>query len=66
MDTLPMNLLEHLQGLFGEALKGLTADPAPFSSQVKPAQNPQHGDYQANCAMSLAKQLGQKPLQAAS
>jgi arginyl-tRNA synthetase len=53
-----MNLLTHLQKLFHEALKGLTADPVPFSSQVKPAQNPQHGDYQANCAMSLAKQLG--------
>src|SRR5438067_1983618 len=61
MDTIPMNLLEHLQGLFGEALKGLTADPAPFSSQITPAQNARFGDYQANCAMSLAKELRQKP-----
>src|SRR5262245_7820661 len=60
-----MNLLTHLQKLFHEALKGLTADPAAFSSQVKAAQNPQHGDYQANCAMSLAKQLGQKPREVA-
>jgi arginyl-tRNA synthetase len=56
-----MNLLEHLQGLFHQALAGLVADAAPYSSQVKPAQNPQHGDYQANCAMALAKQLSQKP-----
>src|SRR5262245_61543376 len=54
-----MNLLEHLQGLFHHALEGLVAEPAPYSSQVKPAQNPQHGDYQANCAMAVAKQLGE-------
>ncbi len=56
-----MNLLEHLQGLFAIALRGLTADPTPFASQVQPAQNNRFGDYQANCAMGLAKQLGQKP-----
>src|SRR5439155_7376803 len=33
--------------------------------QVKPAQDARHGDYQANCAMSLAKQLGQKPREVA-
>jgi arginyl-tRNA synthetase len=57
-----MNLLKHLQGLLHEALKGLTAEPALFSALVKPVQDARiKGDYQANCAMSLAKQLGQKP-----
>ena len=28
---------------------------------LKPVQDPRHGDYQANCAMSLAKVLGKKP-----
>ncbi len=28
---------------------------------LRPAQNPRFGDYQANLAMSLGKQLGQKP-----
>jgi len=56
-----MNLLAQLQQLFHDALKGLTADPTPFSNLVKPAQDARFGDYQANCAMSLAKQLGRKP-----
>src|SRR5437763_3477714 len=54
-----MNLREHRQGLLHQALAGLVAAPAPYSTQVKPAQNPQHGDYQANCAMAVAKQLGE-------
>jgi arginyl-tRNA synthetase len=56
-----MNLLAHLQGLFADALKGLTADPAPYAAMVQPARDARFGDYQANCAMSLAKELGQKP-----
>lgn len=56
-----MNVLTHLQGLFHQALKSLTADAAAFASLVKPAQDARFGDYQANAAMSLAKQLGQKP-----
>src|SRR5262249_24644714 len=56
-----MNLLTHLQRLFHAALRGLVADPTPYAAMVKPAQDVRFGDYQANCAMSLAKQLGQKP-----
>jgi arginyl-tRNA synthetase len=56
-----MNLLTHLQRIFHAALKGLVADPSPYAAMVKPAQDARFGDYQANCAMSLAKQLGQKP-----
>jgi arginyl-tRNA synthetase len=35
---------------------GLDADPA-----IKPSQNPQFGDFQANCAMGLAKTRGLNP-----
>jgi arginyl-tRNA synthetase len=33
----------------------LVADPEPFVAMVRATQDPKHGDYQANCAMSLAK-----------
>ena len=36
-------------------------DPRQYSGLVKAAQNAQFGDYQANCAMPLAKALGKKP-----
>jgi arginyl-tRNA synthetase len=56
-----MNLLRLLQHDFQHALTGLVADPAPYLGLIKPVQDPRHGDYQANCAMPLAKVLGRKP-----
>src|SRR6266446_3476091 len=56
-----MNLLQLLQQTFREALTGLVPDPEPYVQMVKPSQDPRLGDYQANCAMSLAKALGGKP-----
>ena len=56
-----MNLLQLLQHTFHEALTGLVPDPAPYAQMVKPSQDARFGDYQANCAMSLAKVLGSKP-----
>jgi arginyl-tRNA synthetase len=56
-----MNLVQLLQERFRDALAGLTPDPTPFAAMVKPAQDPRHGDYQANMAMPLAKSLGRKP-----
>jgi arginyl-tRNA synthetase len=56
-----MNLLHFLQQQFHAALKDLAADPAHYLAMVKPAQDARHGDYQANCAMALAKELGRKP-----
>jgi arginyl-tRNA synthetase len=56
-----MNILHALQRKFREALAGLVADLAPYLAMIKPAQDPRFGDYQANCAMSLAKALGAKP-----
>jgi len=56
-----MNPLTQIQDKFRSALAGLTADVEPYVAMVKPAQDPRHGDYQANCAMSLAKVLKKKP-----
>jgi arginyl-tRNA synthetase len=36
-----------------------------YVEMVKPTQDAKHGDYQANCAMSLAKEMGKKPREAA-
>jgi arginyl-tRNA synthetase len=56
-----MNVLQLIQQKFHQALAGLVADPAPYVAMVKPAQNPDFGDYQANCAMALARVLEGKP-----
>ncbi len=32
---------------------------------IRPAQDPRFGDYQANCAMPLGKQLGKSPREVA-
>src|SRR5205823_8029795 len=56
-----MNLQHLLQSKFAAALARLVPDPAPYAALVRPAQRPEHGDYQANCAMPLAKVLGRKP-----
>jgi arginyl-tRNA synthetase len=60
-----MNLLHLLQQKFRDALAGLADDVGPYLAMVKPAQDARHGDYQANCAMSLAKALGRKPREVA-
>lgn len=56
-----MNLLTLLQATFRQALGKLVSDPEPYVAMIKPTQDAKHGDYQANCAMSLAKTLGKKP-----
>jgi arginyl-tRNA synthetase len=56
-----MKILDLIQHQFRDALAGLTPDVEKYVAMVKPTANPQHGDYQANCAMSLAKELGKKP-----
>src|SRR5262249_39380399 len=54
------------QKKFAEALSGLVPDPSIYSAMVKPAQDQRFGDYQANCAMPLAKVLGGTPRDIAS
>jgi arginyl-tRNA synthetase len=56
-----MNPVALLQQYLYTALTGLVPDPGPYAGLVKPAQRAEHGDYQANCAMPLAKVLGRKP-----
>jgi arginyl-tRNA synthetase len=54
-----MNMLAELRARFAAALSTLIPDPGPFAGIVRPAQDAKFGDIQANCAMPLAKQLGQ-------
>jgi arginyl-tRNA synthetase len=59
-----MNLLSHVRSLFAPALEALVPDRAALPAllnAIKPAADAKNGDYQANCAMALAKTLGQKP-----
>jgi len=55
-----MNLLALIQERFAAALVGLTSDAAKYAGLVR-ATDPKHGDYQANLAMPLAKELGRPP-----
>ncbi len=61
-----MNVLSELRSRFLSALEGLSDDPAPLAAMVKPAQDSKFGDYQANCAMPLAKQRGLNPSEVAT
>jgi arginyl-tRNA synthetase len=56
-----MNVLRELRGRLERALAPLTSDPSALAGLVKPTQDPKFGDFQANCAMPLAKQLGSPP-----
>lgn len=56
-----MNIAHALEQRLAAALAGLAADPAKYASMVRQAQDARHGDYQANCAMPLSKELGAKP-----
>ncbi len=56
-----MNLLWELRRRFARALEPLTNDPVALAGLVKPTQDARFGDFQANCAMPLAKQTGAAP-----
>src|SRR5690349_16187633 len=56
-----MHLAQVVQDELRRALSGLVPDVEPYAAMVRPTQDAKHGDYQANCAMSLAKVLGKKP-----
>ena len=59
-----MNILDKLRDQFCDALKAVAGDRvsptelAELIETVRPSQDPKFGDYQANCAMPLAKKLG--------
>jgi arginyl-tRNA synthetase len=61
-----MNILHELQDRLRQSLAGLVADPEPYVAMLRPAQDPRHGDYQANCAMPLAKVLAKPPREIAT
>ncbi|MFM7149475.1 MAG: arginine--tRNA ligase, partial [Gemmataceae bacterium] len=56
-----MNIVHALEKRFTSALTGLAADPAAAASLLRATQDPRHGDYQANCAVSLSKAMGSPP-----
>jgi len=56
-----MNLHQYLKQKLRLALEKLTPEPDAYAAMVRPAQDARFGDYQANCAMPLAKALGKKP-----
>ncbi|MGD0898659.1 MAG: arginine--tRNA ligase [Thermoguttaceae bacterium] len=61
-----MSILPDLKNRFRRALDGLADDPEPWLELVRPSQDPKFGDYQANLAMPLGKQLGRPPRQVAA
>jgi arginyl-tRNA synthetase len=57
-----LTLQDYLTGLFQEAIvHAFGAQHEGVDPVVRVAGNAQHGDYQVNAAMALAKTLGQKP-----
>ena len=56
-----MNILRELQSRFGRALASRSGQAAELVAMLRPAQDAKFGDYQANFAMTLAKQLGRAP-----
>jgi arginyl-tRNA synthetase len=56
-----MNLLALLQDRCEAAAGGIAADTSAVRETIKPTKDAKFGDYQANCAMALAKQAGKKP-----
>jgi arginyl-tRNA synthetase len=64
-----MNVLALLKVRFRLALAPLVADPAKLAESldmVRPSTDPKFGDYQANFAMPLGKQLGRSPREVAT
>jgi len=64
-----MNLIAQLKAIFQPALAKVSPDPAKvaeYVGMIRPAQNPDHGDYQANMAMPLAKAVSKKPPEVAA
>ncbi len=61
-----MNILSELKNRFRPALAEFVADPASLLDMIRPAQDAKFGDYQANCAMPLGKQIGKSPREVAT
>ncbi|MBN1590408.1 MAG: arginine--tRNA ligase [Pirellulales bacterium] len=61
-----MSILSELKQRFAAALAPLTDKPDDGLDMVRQSQDPRFGDYQANFAMSLGKQLGRPPREVAT
>ena len=61
-----MSILTILKERFRAALAGLVDDPTELLEQIRRSQDPKFGDYQANMAMSLGKQLRRSPREVAA
>jgi len=61
----PVEMLgERFRAAIAEAFEG-KIDLGAIDPLITPSKNPQHGDYQSNAAMSLAKSLGMPPREVA-
>lgn len=56
-----MDFLSELRSRLRSALMSLTDAPDSFVEMLKPSQDAKFGDFQANCAMPLAKQTKKSP-----
>ena len=56
-----MDFLSDLRARLRTALMSLTESPESFVEMLKPSQDVKFGDFQANCAMPLAKLLKKSP-----
>lgn len=61
-----MNILSQLKARLAVALKPYVDDPRELLDMVRQSQEPKFGDYQANFAMPLGKQLGRPPREVAA
>ncbi|QDU54215.1 arginine--tRNA ligase [Aeoliella mucimassa] len=64
-----MNFLAELRERFANSLAsldGFTGDVAPVLELIRSSNDAKFGDYQANCAMPLGKQLGKPPREIAA
>jgi arginyl-tRNA synthetase len=61
-----MSILAELKRRFRPMLAELAGDPEELLAMIVPAQDPKFGDYQANFAMPLGKQLRRPPRELAA
>jgi arginyl-tRNA synthetase len=61
-----MNILATLRERFLPVLQSISAQPESLLEMIRVAQDPRFGDYQANFAMPLGKQLQQPPREVAA
>jgi arginyl-tRNA synthetase len=61
-----MHILNELKHRFTQALAPLGGNTSELVEMIRPSQDPKFGDYQANFAMPLAKQLARPPREVAA